>query len=62
MDISSNLHGIECKTPKFLKNSQVLIFQKLAGSGFASVIPNLLSAESKLVPDYVLFSANFRSL
>jgi hypothetical protein len=26
-------------TPKFLKNRQSLIFQKLAGGGFASAIP-----------------------
>jgi hypothetical protein len=32
-------NSFECKTPKFLKNRQSLLFQKLAGSGFASAIP-----------------------
>jgi hypothetical protein len=32
-------NSFECKTPKFLKNRQSLIFQKLAGSGLASAIP-----------------------
>ncbi|MDR2123890.1 MAG: hypothetical protein LBP38_02770, partial [Desulfovibrio sp.] len=37
----TKLHSneFECKTPKFLKNRQSLIFQKLAGGGFASAIP-----------------------
>jgi hypothetical protein len=32
-------NSFECKTPKFLKNRQSLIFQKVVGSGFASAIP-----------------------
>jgi CRISPR system Cascade subunit CasD len=37
----ARLHSneFECKEPKFLKNKQDLIFQKLAGGGFAPAIP-----------------------
>jgi cytoplasmic iron level regulating protein YaaA (DUF328/UPF0246 family) len=37
----TKLHSneFECKTQKFLKNRRSLIFQKLAGVGFASAIP-----------------------
>jgi hypothetical protein len=42
-------NSFEYKTTKFLKNRQSLIFQKLARGGFASAIPDLLSAESRLV-------------
>ncbi|MDR2124338.1 MAG: hypothetical protein LBP38_05060 [Desulfovibrio sp.] len=38
-DTGLHSNEFECKTPKFLKNRRSLIFQKLAGVGFASAIP-----------------------
>ncbi|MDR2076993.1 MAG: hypothetical protein LBP61_08720 [Desulfovibrio sp.] len=38
-DTKLHSNSFECKTPKFLKNRQSLLFQKLAGNGFASALP-----------------------
>ncbi|MDR2124208.1 MAG: hypothetical protein LBP38_04400 [Desulfovibrio sp.] len=37
-DTKLHSNEFECKTSKFLKNRQSLIFQKLAGGGFASAV------------------------
>jgi hypothetical protein len=39
LDTKLQSNEFECKTQKFLKNRQSLIFQKLAGGGFAPAIP-----------------------